>query len=254
VIIPSIQSSRLITVQDLENNPDVIKNDYPVINPIVSKDATDLLLEGSISPESINAVVLSHLHFDHTGDCTKFPSAEIIVGPGGRAATFPGYPADPLSPFSGAILQHTHFRELNFETDKWTPFAQFSRAYDYFGDGSFLLIDTPGHMPGHLGAIACTASNEWVFMGGDCCHHRSLLQGERPMSVTVGPNGTSSFHKDPSMAMKTIEQVRSLSKAGNVLVVLAHDITLEGKMPEYPRSLNNWKSSKWWLESTESSA
>jgi hypothetical protein len=25
------------------------------------------------------------------------------------------------------------------------------------------------------------------------------------MSVTVGPNGTSSFHRDPQMAMKTIE-------------------------------------------------
>ena len=100
-------------------------------------------------------------------------------------------------------------------------------------------------MPGHLGALALTAKDEWVFMGGDCCHHRSLLVGKRPMSVTVGPNGTASFHKDPTTAMRTIEKIRMLERGGDVFVALAHDAGLEGKMPEYPESLNEWKSSAW---------
>jgi hypothetical protein len=91
-------------------------------------------------------------------------------------------------------------------------------------------------MLGHLGAAARTAENEWLFIVGGCCHHRSLLKGERPMSVTVGLNGTSSFHRNPAEAMNTIEKIRLLSRSGDFFIALAHDATLEGKMPEYRRS------------------
>jgi hypothetical protein len=100
-------------------------------------------------------------------------------------------------------------------------------------------------MPGHLGALARSSEQEWVFMGGDCCHHRSILVGVREMSVTVGPNGTSSFHKDPRTAKATIECVQELEKDGNVFIALAHDAFLEGRMPEYPKPLNGWKQSIW---------
>lgn len=231
--------------QDLENSPEVIKQDYPLIAPVVPRDAVDILQDGPVSASSVSVVIFSHLHFDHIGDCTKFPDADIIVGPGSHAATSPGYPVAPKSPFSSAILDHPRFRELSFQTDIWTSFGPFPRAHDFFGDGSFFLVDTPGHMPGHLGAMARTGQDEWVFMGGDCCHHRALLAGRRPISVTVGPNGTSSFHKDPAAAMQTIEKIRVLEKGGKVLVALAHDARLEGKMPEYPQPLNHWKGSVW---------
>lgn len=231
--------------QDLDQNPTAIRNDYCHIAPEVTKDATDLLQEGPVSASSITAVVFSHLHFDHTGDCTKFPDADIIVGPGSRAATTPGYPHATESPFSSAPLEHPRFRELSFETDSWAPLGPFPRALDFFGDHSFYLLDTPGHMLGHLGALALTGKDEWVFIGGDCCHHRSLLVGTRPMSVTVGPNGTASFHKDPTTAMRTIEKIRLLEEGGDVFVALAHDAALEGLMPEYPQTMGKWKGSAW---------
>ena len=211
----------------------------------MTKDAVDLLEEGPVPPNSINAVIFSHLHFDHTGDCMRFPDADMVIGPGSRAAASPGWPAAEKSPFPTSTLQHPRLHELSFETDVWKPFGPFPRSYDYFGDGSLLLIDTPGHMPGHLGTIALTGEDEWVFMGGDCCHHRSLLLGTRPISVTVGPGPAPSFHSDPKEAMRTIEKIRVLEKAGNVLVALAHDARLESKMPEYPLPLNGWKNCRW---------
>ena len=82
------------------------------------------------------------------------------------------FPKNPNSPLFSDILDHPHFRELVFKPD--SVIATFSAAHDFF-DGSLYLIDTPGHMPGHLGALAHTGNDEWVFMGGDCCHHRALL-------------------------------------------------------------------------------
>ncbi|KAF7299975.1 Metallo-beta-lactamase superfamily protein [Mycena kentingensis (nom. inval.)] len=40
-------------------------------------------------------------------------------------------------------------------------------AVDYFGDGSFYLIDTPGHFPGHLTALARVTPSSFVLLGGD---------------------------------------------------------------------------------------
>ncbi|KAL7793962.1 beta-lactamase-like protein [Trichoderma afarasin] len=231
--------------KELENNPDVIRADYPYISPIVPKDATDLLDEGPVKSSEISTVVFSHLHFDHTGDPAKFSHATFVTGPGSSAATTPGYPRAAKSPFLSVVIEHKKYRELSFETDPWVPIGPFERAYDYFSDGSFYLIDTPGHMPGHLGALAHTYADEWVFLGGDCCHHRALLVGARPVSTTVGPNGTPSFHKDPLTAISTIEKVNQLQSGGNVMAALAHDAILEGLMPLYPEKLNGWKGAQW---------
>ncbi|KAL6242805.1 hypothetical protein RBB50_010451 [Rhinocladiella similis] len=231
--------------KDLENVPRVIHGSFPIVNPQVPEDVVDLLSKGPVSPSSIHTVVFSHLHFDHVGDSTKFPDATLVAGPGGKAASAPGFPVNPGSPFESAPIQHAHYRELSFENDKWVPLGPFSRAHDFFGDGSFWLVDTPGHMPGHLGGLALSGPDEWVFMGGDCCHHRSLLVGSRPMSVTVGPAGLPCFHKDPDTAAQTIAKIRELETSSPVLVALAHDSYLVGRMPEYPQSINNWRTSAW---------
>ncbi len=65
------------------------------------------------------------------------------------------------------------------------------------------------------------------------------------MSITVGPGGGTSFHKNPTAAKGTIRKVRELETEGDVLVVLAHDAFLEGRMPLYPEQLNGWKGSEW---------
>ncbi|OAP54387.1 hypothetical protein AYL99_11488 [Fonsecaea erecta] len=229
---------------DFDQVPELIRSLFHVIQPSVAEDPVDILSRGPVSPSSIDAVVFSHVHFDHIGDPTKFPQAEMIVGPGATAANGEGWPVNPKSPFSSFVVQHPKLRELSFDKETWAPLGPFDRAYDFFGDGSFYLIDTPGHMPGHLGGLALTGPDEWVFMGGDCCHHRSILVGSRPMSVTSGPMGRC-FHSDPKVAGETLEKIRQVEKSDSVFVALAHDSFLVGTMPQYPQSLNGWSQSGW---------
>lgn len=225
---------------------------YKILAPHVPQDVFELLRGGPVDPSSVIAVVYSHLHFDHTGDCTRFPDAEIIAGPGSKAFTTPGWPRKETSPFRSDILEHPHFRELSFEMDTWVPFGPFERAFDFFGDGTFMILDAPGHMAGHLAGLARTGSEEYVFMGGDCCHHRDVFTGARPMSVTNGPGrGGKSFHDDAETAMRTIEKARQLEAEGCVMIALAHDALLEGRMPEYPLKVNGWRASAWKKEIDE---
>ena len=216
----------------------------PITKPKILKDAHDLLLEGPVQPSEIETVILSHLHFDHVGDCTTFPNAKILVGPGSREATSPGWPASETSPFSSDILEHSGFEEIAWPENS-RRIGSFGPTLDFFGDDSFYLLDAPGHMAGHVAGLALTAAGRWAPFGGDCCHHRALLCGTRPISVTCGPTGPAGFHKDPKLAQTTFDKIRELEDTGDCFVALAHDHVLDGVVPLYPQSLNGWESSTW---------
>lgn len=87
--------------------------------------------------------LLSHHHYDHTGDPSTFPhSTDLIVGPGFKEEFTPGYPSNPESPIKDSDWEGRTLREVNF-VDSSLRLGRF-RALDWFGDGSFYLLDSPG--------------------------------------------------------------------------------------------------------------
>ena len=88
---------------------------------------------------------LSHHHLDHTGNPAGFPpSTSLIVGPGFRETVLPGYPTNPSSQVLEADYQGRDLRQINFEEESHGLEIGGYRAMDYFGDGSFYLLETPG--------------------------------------------------------------------------------------------------------------
>ena len=49
-------------------------------------------------------------------------------------------------------------------------------AYDYFSDGSFYLLDVPGHAIGHICGLARTTENTFMLLGADSCHFAGSLR------------------------------------------------------------------------------
>ena len=228
----------------LEEYPPIIRSTFELSKPTVEREAFEILQQdGHIQPNDIHHVVLSHLHWDHIGDISTFPNAELIIGPEAKALAAPGYPSMANSPFNeDTILKAASIRELSYDKDNWEPLGPFPKALDLFKDKSFYLLDTPGHMKGHLGGLARTGKDEYVFMGGDCCHHRRLLtDNNAEISFTCGPAGMPGFHADLPAAKVTIDRVKQLDRDDKVLVVLAHDNTIGADMPLYPQVLNGWK-------------
>jgi glyoxylase-like metal-dependent hydrolase (beta-lactamase superfamily II) len=215
------------------------------VRSVIESDASGL----GICAKDIEAIIWSHNHFDHIGDPSRFPSTtELVVGPGVKSLSWPGYP----SKIDGALLDSDAagrpIREIQFSSTG-LKVGGFD-AFDYFGDGSFYLLDAPGHCKGHMCGLArtCVDPPTFIFMAADACHHPGLL---RPTAQLPLP-GDSLQHpfltlpKGPLMedyetAQKTLCKIQTLDALENVFVILAHDASIKPHLPLFPASVNEWK-------------
>ncbi|EXJ62727.1 hypothetical protein A1O7_03165 [Cladophialophora yegresii CBS 114405] len=141
----------------------------------VDKGVPEILEDKGIDLGSISSVIWSHYHWDHVGNMALFPTAtEIVVGPGFKIAPqlLPGFPQKVDSPLLVSDFEGRELREIDF-TKSNLQMGGF-KAYDFFGDGSFYLLDTPGHCIGHMCGLARTTSandgGTFLLLGGDICH------------------------------------------------------------------------------------
>lgn len=162
----------------------------------VERGVADILQDSGVGPESINAIIWSHLHWDHTGDPSTFPSStDLVVGPGFKKAFTPGYPANQDSPILESDYKDRKLQEVSFDASLTIGGY---KAIDYFGDGSFYLLDSPGHTIGHMCALARTTANPstFIFLGGDCAHHAGEFRPSSSLALpsTISPSPLPHLH------------------------------------------------------------
>jgi glyoxylase-like metal-dependent hydrolase (beta-lactamase superfamily II) len=199
-----------------------------------------------------------------------------------RAPHFlPGYPTNE----NGRILESDYagreLREISFDKD--LKIGRFD-AFDYFGDGSFYLLDSPGHAIGHMCGLArVTASpNSYVLMGGDICHHAGQFRPstKAPLPSTIYPNPfgsqtpvpclgeifehllpdndpTKPFYTvarakngiqvahDVEEADASIEKLQEMDGLDEVLVVIAHDSSLLSVVDLFPKYADRFLEKGW---------
>lgn len=184
----------------------VLSGDVDVVDPVMTIkdviDVPDTLLSNGYDLSTINSIIWSHSHIDHVGDPAVFPTTtDLVVGPGFKTACTPGYPTNPNATVLDSAFRGRAVKELEFDQggSSVKNIGGF-RAIDFWKDGSFWVLECPGHTNHHLGALsvllfcchytrlACfvmqhsrirgrtnvtlscrTTPNSWVFMGADCC-------------------------------------------------------------------------------------
>ncbi|OQV04634.1 hypothetical protein CLAIMM_09488 [Cladophialophora immunda] len=165
---------------------------------LCEKDTADILQEHGVVPGDIAAIIFSHHHWDHVGDTTRFPSStSIVVGHGYKTKYLPGWPADPSSTETMSDLyEGRETVEIHFDGSENCLMIGEFKAYDYFQDGSFYLLDAPGHTQGHLNALARTTlgvdtggEDTFVLLGGDSVHHGALFRPSKyyPLPDNISP-------------------------------------------------------------------
>lgn len=151
----------------------------------ISENVLDIVSKEGVRLDDIEALLLSHWHFDHSGAPSKLSKkTQVVVGPGFREAFLPGYPARQDSPFHEADFEGREVAELNF-TDAF-KIGQY-QAHDFFNDGSLYLLNVPGHAIGHISALVRTTADTFVFLGGDVCHHTGDIRPSQyiPLPDTI---------------------------------------------------------------------
>lgn len=181
----------------------------------------------------------SHLHWDHIGDPSLFPSAKLVFGSGSKGSLASRvYPANP----EGSISELPRDKPITFvDFDNPSPykliapFATFPRAVDFFGDGTLYLVDTPGHTPGHISAAVRVARDTFVFLGGDICHHR---EGYAPGTRLISER----MHEDIATTRDSVRRLVKLhEETPGVVVIIAHDAgKVEEGMPLFPNDVRDW--------------
>jgi N-acyl homoserine lactone hydrolase len=174
---------------------------------------TAQLLANGYKPEDVTTVVVSHLHQDHIGGLRELPNANLLVD----AAEWKQLES-PFAETSGFLVDHIRVPGLKWEKVTAEPtndktIAPFTQAHDVFGDGSLLLLPTPGHTAGSLSLLVRREGLPPLLLVGDLTYDAiGMEHGEVP--------GLGSRKH----VQRSIEAVLELKRKTPGLVILAaHD-------------------------------
>jgi glyoxylase-like metal-dependent hydrolase (beta-lactamase superfamily II) len=116
------------------------------------------LADIGVTPGKVDYLVLSHYHWDHVGNAADFAGSTWLVYKGDRDRMFSkesrAYPW--FSQYSA--LEHSKTMLL-------------SGDHDVFGDGTVVVIATPGHTEGHCSLMVRLKDTGPVVLSGDLYHY-----------------------------------------------------------------------------------
>ena len=163
-----------------------------------------------LDPTTVTHVVLSHLHPDHIGGIRFFPHARFALSAGVRRTLRRPRMRDGVL---RRLLPDWFPRADTVVAADFSPGPHGLRTTDLFGDGTYLLVDLPGHTRGHLGALV----EDRALLAGDAAWGRDLLGQER--RIRALPRLVNADHEAQQRTARTI----LAAERKGVRVLLSHD-------------------------------
>jgi len=117
------------------------------------------LADIGITPRNIDYLVLSHYHWDHIGNAGDFAGSTWLV-----------YQGDRDRMFTSAARAQPWFNQYSALENSRTKIL--TGDYDVFGDGSVIVLATPGHTEGHCSLLVRLKNTGPVVLSGDLYHYQ----------------------------------------------------------------------------------
>jgi glyoxylase-like metal-dependent hydrolase (beta-lactamase superfamily II) len=127
------------------------------------------LRERGIDPAGVRTIVMTHLHYDHSSGLSQFPGATVVVD------------ERELEVARRGRLLEGYRRELLPDTVSWRVVAHEEDAVDVLGDGSIVLLSTPGHTAGHRSVVLRVGDGELLLTGDAAYATRTLDERLTPV-------------------------------------------------------------------------
>jgi glyoxylase-like metal-dependent hydrolase (beta-lactamase superfamily II) len=173
------------------------------------------LAQLGLRPSRIAIVALSHVHGDHIGQAATFAQARLIVGlrDWQRLTAVP--PPAGLEP-----------ERLRPWIEGRAPKTLVSGDYDVFGDGSVIMLATPGHTPGHHSLLLRLKTLGPVLLTGDIYASRAQRRRQQPAPHDF----------DHAAAVKSFHRFETLAAALHATVIIQHEPADIDRLPAFPRA------------------
>jgi N-acyl homoserine lactone hydrolase len=116
------------------------------------------LADIGVRPVDVDYLVLSHYHWDHIGNANEFAGAMWLV-----------YKGDRDQMFSKEARAYAWFNQYSALEKSRTTILK--GDHDVFGDGTVVVIATPGHTEGHCSLLVRLKNTGPVVLSGDLYHY-----------------------------------------------------------------------------------
>jgi len=180
-----------------------------------SSSLVEQLAQLHLTPQQITFVGISHYHGDHAGQVAAFPQATLLIGKGDWEALNNPTPNPGVDPKNFAHWISGGGRVEPLVGDK-----------DVFGDGSVIMLSTPGHTPGHHSLLVKLKDKGNVLITGDLAHFRENYDS----------NGVPTFNTSRAETLASLDRFKQLATNLNATVIIQHDARDIGKLPAFPAS------------------
>jgi len=173
----------------------------------------DLLAQLKLKPEQMKYVGISHYHGDHIGQVDSFPKATLLIGQGDWNALTAAKPAAGVNPERFATWIKGEGKVEPVPLDK-----------DVFGDGTVVMLYTPGHTPGHHSLMVKLKEKGTVILSGDLAHFRE----------NYDTTGVPAFNTDRAETIASLDRVKKIAGNMKATFIIQHDARDLDKLPVFP--------------------
>lgn len=165
--------------------------------------------------KDVKAVLMTHLHHDHTGGLGHFPHTPIMVTEENIRT------ANRKKTLAGALTSSfpRWFDPTVIELDG-DPIGEFSRSAPITRDGSIVAVEIPGHMEGQVAYLVRGADVTYALVG-DLTYSEEFLLADVVDGVTA----------DPELSLASQRKMRALAETEPLVLLPAHDPDVETRLP-----------------------
>ncbi len=171
----------------------------------LDKTLTDQLAVIGLKTNDIKYVALSHTHGDHIGNVRLFPNSTVLMqraeyawigSPDGQNDN-----VNQLKALARKLLgTPKHLKLLEGDTD-------------VFGDGSVILVSTPGHTPGSQSLLVHLKNSGFIILSGDVVH----------LEENFEKNTVPSLNTDKAASIASMDKVRRMIATYKAKLFINHD-------------------------------
>lgn len=143
-------------------------------------------------PAKIDYVAISHIHGDHVGNLKAFKTSKILM----QKAEYEAGAKAVKPPFDTA-----------------QTIVKLEGDHDVFGDGSVMILATPGHTVGHQSLLVRLPKTGAVVLSGDAVHFQWNWDNK----------GVPEFNFDKKQTAASMERIRGVMTKYSAALWINHD-------------------------------